>query len=231
MSHSGNQTPAPLELRRERVVALLCQQVAADAMTLEEFERRVDVAHRASTLAALDAVVRDLAVTPAAAPAPARPQPAEPLGRRESQMMVAIMGGVTRRGQWTPARQSRLFALMGGAELDFREAELGAGVTELTIIAVMGGAEIIVPPGLAVECNGVGIIGGFEHHAGATRGADATAPLLRIHGVALMGGVEVKVRLPGESAADARRRQREEQRAIRKEQRLLQKSNRYDRGL
>lgn len=224
MSHSGNQTPAPLELRRERVVELLCQQVAADAITLEEFERRVDVAHRASTLAALDAVVRDLAVIPATAPVPARPQLADPVGRRESQILVAIMGGVTRRGRWTPARQSRLFAMMGGAELDFREAELGAGVTELTIVAFMGGAEIIVPPGLAVECNGVGIIGGFEHHSGATRGADPAAPLLRIHGVALMGGVDVQVRLPGESAAAARRRKRAEQRALRK-------SDRYDRGL
>jgi hypothetical protein len=231
MSHSGNQTPAPLELRRERVVELLCQQVAADAITLEEFERRVDVAHRASTLAALDAVVRDLAALPATAPVPARPRLAEPADRRESQTMVAVMGGVTRRGRWTPARQNRLFAPMGGAELDFREAELGAGVTELTIVAFMGGAEIIVPPGLAVECNGVGIIGGFEHHSGATRGADATAPLLRIHGVALMGGVDVKVRLPGESAADARRRNRAEQRTLRKEQRQLIKSNRYDRGL
>jgi hypothetical protein len=45
-----------------------------------------------------------------------------------------------------------------------------------------------------------------------------------------MGGVEVRVRLPGESAADARRRQREEQRAARKEQRRLQKENRSLKG-
>lgn len=231
MLHTGDRTPAPLELRRERVIKLLCEQVAADALSLEEFERRVEGAHRATSMSALDALVHDLKLTPAPAQdATPGQQLAEPTHRRESQVLVAIMGGVTRRGPWVPARHSRLVAIMGGAELDFRDAEFGPGVTELSIFAIMGGAEIIVPPGLAVECDGVGIIGGFEHHAGSASRADATAPLLRINGVALMGGVEVNVRLPGETAADARRRRRVELRALRKEQRQLNKTNRSGRG-
>ena len=41
---------------------------------------------------------------------------------------------------------------------------------------------------------------------------DADAPRLRINGFVLMGGVEVYVRLPGETARDARHRQRDEER-------------------
>jgi predicted membrane protein len=52
---------------------------------------------------------------------------------------------------------------MGGSELDFREAVMGPGVTELQIFAVCGGVEVVVPPGLNVESHGIAIMGGFEH--------------------------------------------------------------------
>jgi hypothetical protein len=140
--------------------------------------------------------------------------------------MLAIMGGASRKGQWTPARRTTIIAMMGGVDLDFRSAALAPGVTEITVVAVMGGVEIIVPPGLAVECEGIGIMGGFDHHTESTTLAHADTPLLRIKGVALMGGVELRTRLPGESAADARRRQREELRLARKEQQRLKRENR-----
>jgi hypothetical protein len=41
---------------------------------------------------------------------------------------------------------------------------------------------------------------------------DSNAPILKVNGFALMGGVEITVRKSGESAGDARRRRREEKR-------------------
>lgn len=98
---------------------------------------------------------------------------------------------------------------MGGAGLDFREALLPPGETEITIIAIMGGAEIIVPPGMRVDCQGIAIMGGFDHMDEAVN-LDPSAPVLKITGFALMGGVEIQVRAPGESAKDAKLRRREE---------------------
>ena len=65
--------------------------------------------------------------------------------------MVAALGGVERKGRWIPARTSYAIALMGGLSLDFREALLPPGETEVWIFTLMGGAEIIVPPGLTVR--------------------------------------------------------------------------------
>jgi predicted membrane protein len=62
---------------------------------------------------------------------------------------------------------------MGGAELDFREVDLPPGETEVFIICMMGGAEIIVPPDLAVDASGIAIMGGFEHAAPQRLRADA----------------------------------------------------------
>jgi hypothetical protein len=40
------------------------------------------------------------------------------------------------------------------------------------------------------------------------------APLLRVTGLALMGGVQIEMRLPGESQRDARKRRRRERREL-----------------
>jgi hypothetical protein len=69
---------------------------------------------------------------------------------------------------------------------------------------------------MTVESHGIGILGGFEHVGDEIRGHDPDAPVLRVSGVALMGGVDIRVRHPGESARDARRRRRQERREKRR---------------
>jgi hypothetical protein len=105
---------------------------------------------------------------------------------------------------------------MGGTELDFREAVLSPGVTEVHCYTVWGGIEIIVPPGINVESHGLALLGGFEHAGDGGAPADVGAPTLRITGVAFMAGVDISVRLPGESAREARRRRRQERREHRR---------------
>src|SRR5690606_8880902 len=108
------------------------------------------------------------------------------------------------KGVWNPPANLYVVAVMGGSLLDFRDAQLGPGVTNVIVVAIMGGVEIVVPPGLRVESNGIGIMGGFEHaghHQVETPSGDG--PVLRISGVAIMGGVEIKERaskraLPGQ---------------------------------
>ena len=46
---------------------------------------------------------------------------------RDSRTFLAFMGGVERRGNWKPARRNVVIAIMGGAELDFREVDLPPG--------------------------------------------------------------------------------------------------------
>ncbi|NJD11237.1 MAG: hypothetical protein FIB01_12655 [Gemmatimonadetes bacterium] len=104
-----------------------------------------------------------------------------------------------------------MLCLMGGTQLDFREVHLPPGVTEVFIIACMGGCDIIVPPDLVVDVSGVAIMGGFGHRSPAPA-PHPDLPLLRVHGLALMGGGDVQVRLPGESAKQAKRREREARR-------------------
>jgi hypothetical protein len=126
------------------------------------------------------------------------------------------MGGTHRSGQWVAAERNVGLAIMGGTTLDFREAALPRGVTDVHAIAICGGVEILVPPWLRVETSGVGIMGGFDHRHDAPAPDDPDAPVLRISGIALMGGVDVKVRLPGESARESRKRVAEARKAAKR---------------
>ncbi len=142
---------------RERAIARLSDAFAHDDLDLEEFERRLTVAHQASSLAVIEELISDLAVEPSSGSAIALAKVAPTaLVQRDSQKMMAVLGGVMRRGAWTPARQTKILAVMGGGVLDFREANLAPGVTEIHVTACMGGVQIIVPPNLAVEMNGGG---------------------------------------------------------------------------
>ena len=56
-------------------------------------------------------------------------------------------------------------------------------------------------------------MGSFEHVDRAPPTLDPEAPLLRVRGVAFMGSVEIRMRLPGESEREAHRRLKQERRA------------------
>lgn len=211
--------PKPvLKDRRDQTVELLCEHYAQDRLELADFESRLDQAHRATSVIELDALLQDLPVPPSRTPAAATGRSGSGVSggvaTRATQTLLAFMGGVERRGHWKPARKNIVVAVWGGAVLDFRDVDFPAGETEVFVFAMMGGAEIIVPPGLAVDASGIAIMGGFGHASAPSR-PDPSAPVLRINGVAVMGGVDIIVRHPGETAKDARVRQREERRELR----------------
>lgn len=65
----------------------------------------------------------------------------------------------------------------------------------INCIAVMGGIEITVPPGVEVDVRGIGFMGAFDHREGPGV-PEPGAPRVVVTGLALMGGVEVRVKEP-----------------------------------
>jgi hypothetical protein len=128
-------------------------------------------------------------------------------------VVIAFMGGAERTGSWLVPRELKVWAALGGALIDLRDAKFAPGITEIDVTAFMGGVEIIVPRGVRVETIGAAVMGGFGSNAGDATALDPAQPVLRVTGLAIMGGVEVKVQKPGkrtlkkfEAAMDAVRR-------------------------
>ena len=228
----GSPTPADRALARraqetrERVIARLSDHFAHDVLDVDEFERRVTVAQTADNPADIEALLRDLGDLPdgpVAATTAVVPTVVTALAPadQEPETAYAIFGGIDRRGTWTVPRRMRVVALFGGANLDLREARFPRGVVDIHVTAVMGGINIVVPPGLAVQMHGSAIMGGFADVNRAPANPDPDAPLLRVHGLTMMGGVNIEMRIPRESERGARRRARRELREERRAQRLL----------
>ena len=208
-------------------------------MEVGELETRLEMVHRATSAEQLQLIVADLAPVPVPAkrtgasqagasaaaassvtipPTSLSPdvprRPTLPDRRiRDHSVIVGIMGGGERSGSWIPARNNWAVGVMGGCELDFRDAQLGSGVTEVRVLAMMGGVEILAPPDVHVECSGIGIMGGFGVSTHYRPPADPDAPVLRVTGVAIMGGAGVSVRYPGQTALAARYRLKAEKKA------------------
>jgi hypothetical protein len=217
MGNENQLAATRLRESRDRVIAGLSDHFAHDRLDLGEFERRVTRAQISESPAEIQALLADLPATADGSSPAVASWPLVPAGQvRQQQTMLSIMGGTNRRGVWTVPRRLRIFAMMSGTHLDFREARFPPGPVDVEIYAVMSGTHIIVPPGLAVETHGVAIMGGFEEVNRTSAHPDPDAPLLRVHGFVMMGGVEIRMQLPGETRHEAKRRHRRDERAQRR---------------
>jgi hypothetical protein len=176
------------DAEREAAVGRLRVAGGEGRLTLEELAERVELADAARTRGDLDILTADLPDTGRRfTPATAEPQ-------KDRGWIVAVMGGAERKGRWRPARRTNVVTVMGGAELDMREAELADEVV-ITAITVMGGIGITVPEGVSVELGGFALMGGN----GGPRDKVPPlpdAPVVRVRAFSLMGGTDVKTKAP-----------------------------------
>src|SRR5580693_3967439 len=197
---SSPAVPDPQHLRasdadRERVAETLRQAAGDGRLTMDELDERLDAVYAAKTYAELVPVTKDLPDHRGAAsvPAPSRPAAGDVRqygGDPTSHTAIAILGGFSRKGDWVVPKTFNAFMLMGGGEIDMREARFSESEVSVHVVAIMGGCEITVPEDATVHVTGVGIMGAFEHSvAGA---GSPGGPVINVSGLALMGGVNVK---------------------------------------
>jgi hypothetical protein len=177
---------------RNKVAEILREAAGDGRIDLSELDERLEATYAAKTYAELVPITHDLA--PAANPT------GSTVARVERERAVAIMGGVERRGIWVVPEHFDVFCLMGGAELDLREATFSAREVTLTINTFMGGANIIVNPTTNVIVKGVGIMGGYSApRSDPDVRLTPDSPTVHVRGVAIMGGVSVvRKPMPGE---------------------------------
>jgi len=141
-------------------------------------------------------------------------------------MGVAVMGGFGRKGTWTVPRAFTAVALMGGGEIDLREARFEGREIVIRCFAFMGGVQVIVPPDLETHVSGIGIMGGFDHRGSAD--GDPTGPRVTVTGLAMFGGVSVERKLRKEEQKRLKAERRREKEAHREELRAERRARRAE---
>lgn len=189
---------------RDAVAHRLQEAFAEGRLDPDEHSERLDAVYRAKTIGELVPLTEDLpAVSGPSAPAASggfrSPRPVYGGDRIVSQeptsrSAIAVMGGADRSGNWVVPENFVAFALMGGVELDLREARFTARETTIWTYTAMGGVGIIVPDDVQVRVHGLPIMGGFGVEGASPSVADPGAPIVHVRGLAVMGGVGVQYR-------------------------------------
>lgn len=104
---------------------------------------------------------------------------------------LAIMSGVVRRSNTPTFQGADLTAIMGGCEIDLRQASIAPGTEAvIDVFAFWGGIDIKVPEDWVVITRAVPIMGGIEDKTHSP--ASPVAKTLIIQGIVIMGGVAIK---------------------------------------
>ncbi|MET0998516.1 MAG: DUF1707 domain-containing protein [Marmoricola sp.] len=182
---------------RHKVAELLREAAGEGRLDLEELDERLEAAYVAKTYGDLVPLTADLPVgaQPHQSVVPPSATSRVPAIRYDSSL--AIMGGVSRKGVWEVGATHTSFALMGGIDLDLREARFTSRETVIHAYAIWGGIDIYVNERTRVIVDGVGIMGAFDQardKVAPDLGPDS--PVVRVNGFALMAGVTVQRRPP-----------------------------------
>ena len=107
-----------------------------------------------------------------------------------SVSLFTFLGGVDHKNNSAAFRGGEATAMMGGIDIDLRDASITDENVELNCFAFMGGIEIRVPPDWSVIIKATPIMGyiGGTAKAGSPDGSKK----LTVKGQAFMGSIEVK---------------------------------------
>ena len=195
---------APTTAHRDAAVERLTRAFTDGQLEMEDFEQRLEIVMRATTLDEIALTFAGLG-QPAPVDEPVR-VPAPPFRTdrpRASRRTVVIMSAASRKGRWVLQGMHKVFAFMGGAKLDLREAELVEAITDIRVNAFMGGVQVIVPPDVDVEVDGWAIMGGIDQRDIHPAPLESQVRRVRITARIVMGGVEVRVRERKAARAEA----------------------------
>lgn len=193
---------------RDRVAEILGEALSEGRLTAEEHSERLDRLYAAKTYAELEPLTGDLPkpqVSLTKEPASALPPPV-----RSSSDIHCFFSGVERKGRWLVEPTTTVNCIFGGVDLDYRTAVLTQREVVLNVSCIFGGVDLVIPPGVRVESSVSAILGGVDAPGNDT--LDPQAPVIRITGFVLFGGIGIKRKLT--------REQRREQRAARRRRRL-----------
>jgi hypothetical protein len=180
---------------RDRIADRLREALAEGRLTPQEHAERIDLVYAARTYADLTPIVSDLPSggAPPPVPSPSVPGLRKEVGpppRREASGIVVVFGGAERKGRWLVEAHTNVLTVFGGVDLDLRRAVLSQREVTINIVCVFGGVSVKVPPGVRVIDSMSAVFSGNSFPGDDP--LDPDAPVIRLTGMTLFGGVDVK---------------------------------------
>jgi hypothetical protein len=175
---------------RDRAATVINNAMAEGRLTADEHSDRLDAIYQAKTHADIVPLLDDLPGNAAAVLTDTSAEVAPEPGHTDH--IVAVLSGEARKGAWHPNPVTDIVTVMGGVELDFREALLSGREVRVRAVCIMGGIEITVPPEMRVIDSAFSFMGGRQSAGDTAESLKPGAPVLRITGTCIMGGIDIQ---------------------------------------
>ncbi len=106
---------------------------------------------------------------------------------------VAIFSGSKiGKSPWQPGKKVWSITIFGGSEIDFRQAELEEGITQVTAFSLFGANKMIVPQDIPVTLSGFSLFGSRElKRAQSKETPPVSAKTLRVNATSIFGACKV----------------------------------------
>lgn len=171
------------QAERERASARVAAACTQGRLTLGAYSDLVEIFQSTDERADFDQALQEVGAAETTAIVPSGPQ--------LTSSWFALFSGHDQKGAIRLGPAVQAVAVMGGIDLDLREATVSGPVTTIRAFALCGGVDIRIPPGIHVETTSVPILGGNDVSLKGTP-PRPDAPVLRFEMVSIMAGVDIK---------------------------------------
>jgi hypothetical protein len=171
----------PADQDRGTATQRLIQACSDGRLTLTEFEKRVEAVLAAATSKEIERATSDL-------PAAVTSETGRPV--RDRRWSMSFVGGLHRRGGWHIPRHLIHVSFIGGTSIDLGDAELSSAETTITLVSLLGGANLRVPNAVRTEVSGFTFFGG--RHVTGSPSMLRDAPLVHFRVYSLVGGTTLR---------------------------------------
>ncbi len=119
--------------------------------------------------------------------------PDGPFSDADSIDEVSIFSGIEKSVTSKSFRGGKITSIFGGSEINLTQAVLSEGPNSIEMVAIFGGATLIVPPDWDVKVDVTAVFGGFtdKRYKRTDLATDPNKTLI-IHGAVIFGGGEIK---------------------------------------
>lgn len=100
---------------------------------------------------------------------------------------VAVFSPLNKAVESDNFRGGKAVIIFSGGEIDLSKASSSEKEIELEIVAIFGGAKVIIPKDWRVKSNGTAIFGGYSNRVEKSEGGT----ILNLKGAAIFGGIEI----------------------------------------
>jgi hypothetical protein len=189
----------PIKKIREEVIDQLVMNYAHQEITLEAFEKRLDLAIDTEDRSVLLAQVVDLDL---ATDNQYEKRKAEELSKdkhffdgesKDHQNIRVVLSSSTQNGPWVTGQEIGVTSILGDFTLDFTDAIFNFPVVHIKMFSLLTSDTIYVPEGVRVVCKASTYLGSIKSRVFGS--ADEDAQTIIIHGNCILSSLDIKIRV------------------------------------